>query len=136
MLVAVDLSVLQGKILWLADPKAMQYIYQPSGYKFQKLPERRAMSRLHSGHGLVWADGKGIILCLCLCGLKQSLGDVHKRQRRVMLPAFGAPESKALFPLFVWSAQAASIALSGRGVLATNVITGLLEVERTAWQRC
>lgn len=29
-----------------------------------------------------------------------------------MLPAFGAPESKALFPLFVRSAQAASIALS------------------------
>ena len=27
-------------------------------------------------------------------------GDVHKRQRKVMLPAFGAPESKALLPVF------------------------------------
>lgn len=27
-------------------------------------------------------------------------GDVHKRQRKVMLPAFGVPESKALLPVF------------------------------------
>ena len=28
------------------------------------------------------------------------IGDVHKRQRKVMLPAFGSPESKALLPVF------------------------------------
>ncbi len=29
-----------------------------------------------------------------------SIGDTHKRQRKVMLPAFGTPESKALLPVF------------------------------------
>ena len=28
------------------------------------------------------------------------LGEVPKRQRKVMLPAFGSPESKALLPVF------------------------------------
>ncbi len=44
-------------MLFISDPKALQYIFQTSGYNYQKLPERRALSRLHSGHGLVWADG-------------------------------------------------------------------------------
>ncbi|KAG5715508.1 hypothetical protein E4T56_gene17644, partial [Termitomyces sp. T112] len=35
------------------------------------------------GRGLLWADG-----------------DIHKRQRKVMLPGFGAPESKAFIPIF------------------------------------
>lgn len=29
-----------------------------------------------------------------------SLGDVHKRQRRAMTPAFGLVEAKGLFPCF------------------------------------
>ena len=51
-------SLCQGEFLWVSDPKALQYIYQPSGYNYAKLPERRAGARLHSGHGLVWADGR------------------------------------------------------------------------------
>lgn len=35
------------------------------------------------------------------------LGDVHKRQRKVMLPGFGAPEAKALVPVF--SSMAAKV---------------------------
>ena len=27
-------------------------------------------------------------------------GDAHKRQRKVMLPAFGAPETRAFLPIF------------------------------------
>ncbi|KZT01474.1 cytochrome P450 [Laetiporus sulphureus 93-53] len=70
-------------MLWISDPRALQYIYQTSGYSFPKQPERRALSRLLGDHGLTWADG-----------------DTHKRQRKVMLPAFGSPESKALLPVF------------------------------------
>ncbi|KAI0800178.1 cytochrome P450 [Fomes fomentarius] len=70
-------------MLWISDPKALQYIYQTSGYNFPKQPERRILSRLIGDTGLTWAEG-----------------DVHKRQRKVMLPAFGAPESKALLPVF------------------------------------
>ncbi|OSC97587.1 cytochrome P450 [Trametes coccinea BRFM310] len=70
-------------MLWISDPKALQYIYQTSGYNFPKQPERRILSRLIGDTGLTWAEG-----------------DVHKRQRKVMLPAFGSPESKALLPVF------------------------------------
>ena len=76
-------------MLYLSDPKALQYILQTSGYNYVKPTERRAMSRLHSGHGLVWSDG-----------------EVHKRQRKVMLPSFGGPEIKALFPVFNRGAEA------------------------------
>lgn len=27
-------------------------------------------------------------------------GETHRRQRKVMLPAFGSPEAKALLPIF------------------------------------
>ncbi|KAL1945428.1 hypothetical protein VTO73DRAFT_2279 [Trametes versicolor] len=70
-------------MLWISDPKALQYVYQTSGYNFPKQPERRILSRLIGDTGLTWAEG-----------------DVHKRQRKVMLPAFGMPESKALLPVF------------------------------------
>ncbi|KAI0785740.1 cytochrome P450 [Abortiporus biennis] len=74
--------------LWISDSKALHYIFQTSGYNFPKQPERRAVSQLLSDHGLVWADG-----------------NIHKRQRKVMQPAFGLSESKALFPLFSRCAQ-------------------------------
>ncbi|EMD32995.1 hypothetical protein CERSUDRAFT_99004 [Gelatoporia subvermispora B] len=70
-------------MLWISDAKALQYIYQTSGYNFPKQPERRAISRLLADHGLTWADG-----------------DIHRRQRKAMLPAFGTPEAKALVPVF------------------------------------
>lgn len=50
--------------LWISDPKALQYIYQTSGYNFPKAPERRELSRLLMGRGLVWADGKLGLSCI------------------------------------------------------------------------
>ncbi|KDQ56237.1 hypothetical protein JAAARDRAFT_690089 [Jaapia argillacea MUCL 33604] len=69
--------------LLVSDPKAIQYIFQTSGYNFPKWHERREFSRMVNGRGLTWAEGSA-----------------HKRQRKVMLPAFGAPETKALLPVF------------------------------------
>ncbi|KAF8633415.1 hypothetical protein AX17_004586 [Amanita inopinata Kibby_2008] len=69
--------------LLIADPKALQYIYQTSGYNFFKQPERREMTRIISGRGILWADGID-----------------HKRHRKVMLPGFGSPEVKTFVPLF------------------------------------
>ncbi|KAH9935148.1 cytochrome P450 [Epithele typhae] len=70
-------------MLWISDPKALQYIFHTSGYNFPKQPERRVISRLIGDTGLTWAEGHD-----------------HQRQRKVMLPAFGSPESKALLPVF------------------------------------
>ncbi|RDB24999.1 hypothetical protein Hypma_008013 [Hypsizygus marmoreus] len=69
--------------LLISDPKALQYIFHTSGYGFLKWPERTEISRVLMGRGLLWADG-----------------DIHRRQRKVMLPGFGAPESKAFVPIF------------------------------------
>ncbi|KAG5653790.1 hypothetical protein H0H81_010460 [Sphagnurus paluster] len=45
--------------------------------------ERREVARLVSGKGLLWAEG-----------------DVHKRQRKIMLPGFSATEAKRYLPAF------------------------------------
>ncbi|EKM53348.1 uncharacterized protein PHACADRAFT_124964 [Phanerochaete carnosa HHB-10118-sp] len=104
---------LGGKSLWISDPKALQYIYVTSGYRFTKPPDRRALSRLHSGHGLAWAEG-----------------EVHQRQRKVMLPAFQAPEMKALFPHFTRAAEAMSV--RWKDLLTTS--TGQsAEIDIPAW---
>ena len=47
----------QEDMLWISDPKALQYIYQTSGYNFPKQPERRILSRLIGDSGLTWAEG-------------------------------------------------------------------------------
>ena len=47
----------QEDMLWVSDPKALQYIYQTSGYNFPKQPERRILSRRIGDSGLTWAEG-------------------------------------------------------------------------------
>ncbi|KDQ64100.1 hypothetical protein JAAARDRAFT_64014 [Jaapia argillacea MUCL 33604] len=69
--------------LMITDPKALQYILSTSGYNFVKPPDRREVARAIIGIGLIFAEG-----------------DDHKRQRRLMLPAFGTPETKSFFPVF------------------------------------
>ncbi|KAF8909913.1 cytochrome P450 [Mucidula mucida] len=69
--------------LVISDAKALQYIFHTSGYGFRKWPQRTEISRVLMGRGLLWADG-----------------DIHKRQRKVMLPGFGGPESKSFIPIF------------------------------------
>lgn len=74
--------------LFIADPKAIQYIYHTASYRFPKPEGRRQISRLLFGPGLSNVDG-----------------DVHRRQRRVMLPGFGGPESRAFVPIFSQCAE-------------------------------
>ncbi|TFK45412.1 cytochrome P450 [Heliocybe sulcata] len=69
--------------LLLSNPKALQYIFHTSAYSFMKPSTSRAVIYTMDGPDLVWAEG-----------------DIHKRQRKVMLPEFGAPEARALFPVF------------------------------------
>ncbi|EPQ55423.1 cytochrome P450 [Gloeophyllum trabeum ATCC 11539] len=79
--------------LMISDPKALQYILHTSAYSFLKeTGGKRAISHIINGHSLNSVDA----------------GDVHKRHRKVMLPAFGGPEAKALFPVFRKHAQEAS----------------------------
>ncbi|KAF9785284.1 cytochrome P450 [Thelephora terrestris] len=69
--------------LFVADPQAIYHILQGTSYLYEK--PRVAMEML----ALVLDKG-----------LASVGGDAHKRQRRVISPAFGLVESKALYPYF------------------------------------
>ncbi|KAK0484070.1 cytochrome P450 [Armillaria novae-zelandiae] len=69
--------------LLVSDPKALQYIYQASGYGFIKPPGRKELGRLITGTGILYVEG-----------------DHHKRHRKVLLPGFGVSEAKFYVPVF------------------------------------
>jgi cytochrome P450 len=75
----------------ISDPAALQYIFVKSAYRFPRPPDRRVLSELINGKGVIWAEG-----------------DDHKRQRKVILPGFGASESKAFLMLFKNCAESMS----------------------------
>ncbi|KAE9399460.1 cytochrome P450 [Gymnopus androsaceus JB14] len=70
-------------VLLVADPKALQSIYN-SGYKYEKHPIHRQLTKVILGGGLTIVEG-----------------DQHRIQRRVNTPAFGFPETRAHIPLFI-----------------------------------
>ncbi|PBK89827.1 cytochrome P450 [Armillaria gallica] len=73
--------------LFLSDPKAIHHVHH-SGYTYQKQTMRRELARLLLGKGMPWAEAED-----------------HKRQRKVMSPAFGSAETKALFPIIFEAAE-------------------------------
>jgi cytochrome P450 len=69
--------------LWIADPKALFHILHSSDLWVKSATSRELVAVLQD-RGLVWAEG-----------------DVHKRQKKALTPAFGVSESKALMPCFL-----------------------------------
>ncbi|THG97108.1 hypothetical protein EW026_g4830 [Hermanssonia centrifuga] len=70
-------------ILMVSDPKALQHMLHKSGYNYPKNVETTVGVRLVSGKGILWASGH-----------------THQRQRKIMSPAFTAPQLKSFLPLF------------------------------------
>ena len=99
---------LQENSLWVADPKAINHILQKSGYLYAKASEVRERSALLTDRGILWADGELYIATRPLPTPNPSnspTGDVHKRHRRAMAPAFGLVEAKGLLPHFMETAN-------------------------------
>lgn len=96
--------------LLIADPKALQRIFNTSAYRYPKLPNIRAISRMTSGKGIVWAEGTYMVQNHSRSGTQMviSAGEDHKRQRKVLLPGFGGPESKAFLNIFKGTAESVS----------------------------
>ncbi|KAK1225576.1 hypothetical protein PQX77_011468 [Marasmius sp. AFHP31] len=85
-------SSLQGSVrdrLLISDPKAVHHILQ--GYRWGASGEQRARNLFVAGPGVAYVHGED-----------------HKRHRRIMNPAFGASESKALVPIFFAAASSLS----------------------------
>ena len=67
----------------ISDPKAVRHVYVNS-YSFTRQEYSRILFKMFLGPGLPTVDF-----------------DDHKRQRRVMQPAFGAPHLRDQFPIFI-----------------------------------
>ncbi|KAJ8083025.1 hypothetical protein PM082_008887 [Marasmius tenuissimus] len=93
---------LQGSVrdrLLISDPKAVHHILQ--GYRWGASGEQRARNLFVAGPGVAYVHGED-----------------HKRHRRIMNPAFGASESKALVPIF--SAAASSLSNKWKDLLSVS----------------
>ena len=51
----------------IADPKALQYVLQTSGYRFPKPRDVRAAIRMILGEGIVYVHGEPTFACLKAC---------------------------------------------------------------------
>ncbi|KAJ8509305.1 hypothetical protein ONZ45_g8509 [Pleurotus djamor] len=71
-----------------ADPRALQYIYNTSGYRYPNRADIDQITRNMTGPGILWASGK-----------------THQRHRRVMNPAFTAQQLRGFLPLFQQTAS-------------------------------
>jgi hypothetical protein len=94
--------------LFIADPRAIYHILQGTIYLYEKPRVAMEMLALVLDRGLASVGGS---LPLTSCVIYHSIlrsGDVHKRQRRVISPAFGLVESKALYPYFARCANSVS----------------------------
>ncbi|KAF8515955.1 cytochrome P450 [Gautieria morchelliformis] len=93
------------EMLFITDPKALQYILNTSAYHFAKPPENRANTSLTIGKGIVWAEGS---LCCRTCARADSFNSVgmqHSRHRKIMNPAFSYGALRGFLPLFHHTAQ-------------------------------
>ncbi|KAK0214204.1 cytochrome P450 [Armillaria fumosa] len=75
-------------ILSVADPKALQYIFHSSGYRFPRTRDNRRMAEALIGQGVAAVEGSD-----------------HQRQRRILGPAFAASQLRLFLKVFQACAQ-------------------------------
>ncbi|KAG2341337.1 cytochrome P450 [Suillus weaverae] len=75
------------EVLWTADPRALQYVFHTSGYRFSKRTLANETTRLFTGESILTADPID-----------------HQRHRKIMNPAFGAAQLRTFLPVFRRSA--------------------------------
>ncbi|EKM53349.1 uncharacterized protein PHACADRAFT_211048 [Phanerochaete carnosa HHB-10118-sp] len=120
---------------WLGNLKYL-FLQQVGEADFELQKQYGGIARVHTslgGESLWISDPKALqyIYVTSAChGLAWAEGEVHKRQRKIMLPAFQAPEMKALFPHFTRAAEAMSV--RWKDLLTTS--TGQsAEIDIPAW---
>ncbi|KAJ8076777.1 hypothetical protein PM082_001200 [Marasmius tenuissimus] len=75
-------------VLMVADPLALQHIFQKTGYRYRKAREVELQGLQINGPGLFAAQG-----------------ETHQRQRKLLNPAFSALQIQNLCPIFQNSAN-------------------------------
>ncbi|KAI0721329.1 cytochrome P450 [Cerioporus squamosus] len=69
--------------LMTADPKALQHIFMKSGYNYGKRKDVQVLTKMFLGPGIVAVEG-----------------EAHQRHRKIMNPAFSAPQLRTFLSLF------------------------------------
>ncbi|KAJ3750230.1 cytochrome P450 [Lentinula detonsa] len=69
--------------LVIADPRAIQYVFHTSSYRFPKSIDSQQVTKMMFGRGIVWAEG-----------------EMHNRQRKALNPAFSASQLRQFLDLF------------------------------------
>ncbi|KAG1747117.1 cytochrome P450 [Suillus paluster] len=83
----VTKGCLGEEVLWTADPRALQYVFHTSGYRFSKSTVATETTRLFTGESILVTDSID-----------------HQRHRKIMNPAFGAAQLRTFLPVFRRSA--------------------------------
>ncbi|KAH9173526.1 cytochrome P450 [Lactarius sanguifluus] len=87
--------------LMLADPKALKHILHSAGYHYSRAIVRVQFFRMAIGNGIAAAEGQA-----------------HRRQRKIMSPAFSAHQIQSFLPLF--HGTASKLVQRWKEVLAAN----------------
>lgn len=95
----------------LADPKALQYVLQTSGYRFPKSASTRGEIRMIFGNGILWVHGMCHVYSPKGTSTNPCIGEQHHRQRKIMNPAFSVPQLKSFLPLFLGYAEKVRLTL-------------------------
>ncbi|KAF9429206.1 hypothetical protein BGZ76_001672 [Entomortierella beljakovae] len=82
-------SFLNSPRVFVADPKAIQHVLNTHSYKYPKNPRAvRVLSQILGEHGVLLVEG-----------------DVHKRQRKLLNPAFSVKHIKEMVPIMATPAE-------------------------------
>ncbi|KAH9066230.1 cytochrome P450 [Lactarius vividus] len=102
--------------LVIADPEALRYILHVPGYHFDKRKDVQKTTELSFGRGLVWATG-----------------ETHRRQRKVMNPAFSAPQMRTFLPMFQNSASKLAQMLKEEVIATDSSASGQSVIDVIKW---
>lgn len=79
----------------------MQHVFHKSGYNYVKRRDQTEMTRMFTGPGIISAQGKFPISPPQVVESNLwSIGEVHQRHRKIMNPAFSAPQLRTFLTLF------------------------------------
>jgi cytochrome P450 len=84
----------------ISDPRALQYIFQQSGYRFVRTSEEKLRGTNLTGPGIANMSGQWCVGHSIETSLTFNQGEVHQRQRKVMLPAFSAQQLRTFLEVF------------------------------------
>ncbi|OJA09904.1 hypothetical protein AZE42_06198 [Rhizopogon vesiculosus] len=99
-------------VLW--DPKAISHFFGRDTWMYNQTPFNKLAVRMLLGRGLLWADG-----------------EIHKRQRKILNPAFSAAAIRSLTSIFQDAAHKAVLAWDAE--IGSNQETHCAVIDAQQW---